>query len=136
MFEFFIMKKGIIIVFSVAIVAAIGLYFYTYQGHRDIGSENSDYKLRLSELQTEFKANDSLFNAKYADKTIEIYGKITALDLGNKSFMLEEKIEVNLMDAIPNTIKISDTIAIKGRYVGFDDLLEEFKIDQAIIVKN
>lgn len=134
MFEICIMKKVIIIVFSVVIVVAIGLYFYTYQDHRDIATEKATYSLTLSEMQNEFKSNDSLFNAKYADQTIEIYGKITALDLENKSFVLEDKITVNFLDSISGNNQISDAIYIKGRYVGYDDLLEEFKMDQAIII--
>ena len=127
--------KKIIIIVSVLVLAAVGLYFYTYQGHRDISSEKAAYTLTLSQLQNEFATNDSLFNAKYADKTIEIYGKITAVDLKNNAVMLDEKIAVNFLDSISATIQVSDSTYIKGRYVGFDDLLEEFKLDQAIIVK-
>lgn len=135
MFKFFIMKKIIIVLVSVLTIAAIGLYFYTYQSHRDISTEDADFTFNFSQLQTDFEANDSLFNAKYADKTMEIYGKITAIDLQNNSIMLDEKIAVTFSDSIDKNSKISDAIYIKGRYVGFDDLLEEFKIDQAIILK-
>jgi hypothetical protein len=127
--------KKFMIVFSLVIIVAIGIYFYTYQSHRDIATEKPDYSLTLSDLQKDFETNDSLFNAKYADKTIEIYGKITAIDLKNKSIMLDDKIAISLDTLEANSLKISDTTFIKGRYVGFDDLLEEFKIDQAIILK-
>jgi hypothetical protein len=127
--------KKFMIVFSLVITVAIGIYFYTYQSHRDIATEKPDYSLTLSDLQKDFETNDSLFNAKYADKTIEIYGKITAIDLKNKSIMLDDKIAISLDTLEANSLKISDTTFIKGRYVGFDDLLEEFKIDQAIILK-
>lgn len=127
--------KKIIIIIVVLVVAAVAIYFYTYQSHRDIASEEANYSLTLSQIQNDFKANDSLFNAKYADKTIEIYGKITAIDLTNNSFMLDEKIAVSFQANNPPNIKISDSAYVKGRYVGYDDLLEEFKVDQAIIVK-
>lgn len=129
------MKKFIFIGLSLILVAGIALYFYAYQSHRDISSEKAAYTLTLSQLQNEFKSGDSLFNAKYADKTIEIYGKITALDLPNRSFVLDEKIAVSFLDSISVNMKIADSTYIKGRYVGYDDLLEEFKIDQAIIIK-
>lgn len=128
------MKKAIVFC-SVILIVAVGGYFYTYQGHRDIASENPDYRLSLLQLQNEFIANDSLFNARYADKTIEIYGKITSLDLSNKAIMLDEHISISCTDAIPENFVVSDSVSVKGRYVGYDDLLEEFKIDQAIIVK-
>jgi len=127
--------KKFMVVFSLVIIVAIGIYFYTYQSHRDIATEKPDYSLTLTNLQKDFETNDSLFNAKYADKTIEIYGIITAIDLKNQSIMLDDKIAISLDTFVANSLKISDTTFIKGRYVGFDDLLEEFKIDQAIILK-
>ncbi len=129
------MKKIIIVLVSIIALALIGLYFYTYKSHRDISTEEADFTFNSSQLQSDFDANDSLFNAKYADKTMEIYGKITAIDLQNNAIMLDEKIAVTFTDSISDNSKISDSIYIKGRYVGFDDLLEEFKIDQAIIIK-
>ena len=129
------MKKIIIVLVSLFVVAAVALYFYTYKGHRDIASEDADFTVTLSKLQSEFQSNDSLFNAKYADKTIEIYGKVTALDLKNNAFMLDEKIVVSFLDSTQHSIQTSDSIVAKGRYVGYDDLLEEFKIDQASVVK-
>lgn len=127
--------KKIIITISILFVSAVGIYFYVYQGHRNIATEEADFSLTLLKLKSEFSANDSLFNAKYADKTIEIYGKVTAIDLSNQSIMLDEKINVNFAAVIPTSITVSSSLRIKGRYVGFDELLEEFKIDQAIIIK-
>jgi hypothetical protein len=129
------MRKIIIVLLSVLSVAAIGLYFYAYQSHRDISTEDAAYSLTLSELQIDFRTSDSLFNAKYADKTIEIYGKITAIDVKNFSFMIDDKIAVTFQDSTQPRIKVLDSAYVKGRYVGYDDLLEEFKIDQAIIVE-
>lgn len=129
------MKKIILILLSIFFITAIGLYFYTYQNHRNISTEKAAFTLTLSKLQSEFAKNDSLFNAKYADKTIEIYGKVTSVDLQNQSLMLDDKIVIGFENPISIAIKISDTTHIKGRYVGYDDLLDEFKIDQAIIVK-
>lgn len=129
------MKKIIIVSLSVLSVAAICLYFYTYQSHRDISTEDAAYSMTLSELQGDFKSNDSLFNAKYADKTIEIYGKITSIDLKNNSLMIDDKIAVTFQDSTQSIFKVSDSTYVKGRFVGYDDLLEEFKIDQATIVR-
>jgi hypothetical protein len=127
--------KKIIFVFLLVISVATGIYFYAYRSHRNIGSEKPDYSLTLSTIQKDFEANDSLFNAKYADKTIEIYGRITAIDLKNQSIMLDDKIAVSFDNHAANNLKILDSTLIKGRYVGFDDLLDEFKVDQAVILK-
>lgn len=128
------MKKIIITSFVILIIVAISVYFYTYQEHRDISSENADFSISTFALQQEFQANDSLFNDKYVDKTIEIYGKTSNVDLIHHTIVIDNKTVVVLKDSIVKNIKLEEDIKIKGRYVGYDDLLEEFKFDQAIIV--
>ena len=79
--------------------------------------------------------NDSETNIKkYADKTIETYGKITSLDLENNAIVLDNKVFLKMTEMISKDLTIQQTVKIKGRFVGFDDLLEELKMDQCIIV--
>ncbi|WP_146171739.1 OB-fold protein [Flavobacterium magnum] len=127
------MKKIILTVFVVIAIAAVGLYFYMYKGHRDIATEEAAYSVKVAELQKQFSENDSLSNKKYLDKTIEVYGKITSTDLGAHSIMLDEKLSARLKDSTATGFEVGKSIRIKGRFVGYDDLLEEFQLDQATI---
>ena len=129
------MKKIIVISLIILVIAAIGLYFYTYKEHRDIAKESVAFSISTQALQKEFNENDSLFNLKYADKTIEIYGKTSDVDVSNHTIIIDGKVEVVLVDTIMKNIELSKDVKIKGRYVGYDDLLEEFKMDQATLVK-
>lgn len=129
------MKKIIGISFVILVIVAIGLYFYTYKDHRDIASEEVSFSISTKALQDEFNENDSLFNLKYADKTIEIYGKTSDVYVSNHTIIIDGKVEVVLVDTIMKNIGLSKDVKIKGRYVGYDDLLEEFKMDQATLVK-
>lgn len=129
------MKKIIGISFVILVIVAISLYFYTYKDHRDIASEEVSFSISTKALQDEFNENDSLFNLKYADKTIEIYGKTSDVDVSNHTIIIDGKVEVVLVDTIMKNIELSKDVKIKGRYVGYDDLLEEFKMDQATLVK-
>lgn len=129
------MKKIVITSVFVLVAAAVAIYFYVYKSHRDISSEKADFSTSISQLKKEFSDNDSIFNSKYADKTIEIYGKTTTIDLANHSIVIDDKATVIFTDTILQNITLQEDIKIKGRYVGYDDLLEEFTIDQATIVK-
>lgn len=128
------MKKIIVTSFVILIIAAVSFYFYAYKEHRDISSETADFSISTNTLQQEFNTNDSLFNAKYADRTVEIYGKISTVDLINSTIIIDNKFEVVFKDVVVKNLKIQDNIKTKVRYVGYDDLLEEFKFDQAVIV--
>ena len=127
------MKKKALIAVTVFLVLAFATYKYMYKSHRNISTETVSYSASVKEVYTAFQQNDSLANAKYIDKTIEIYGKITNLDLSNKIITVDEKLLARFTNSIPNTLKLQNSIALKGRVVGFDDLLEEIQMDQCTI---
>ena len=129
------MKKKVLIAVTVFLVLAFATYKYMYKSHRNISTETVSYSASVKEVYTAFQQNDSLANAKYIDKTIEIYGKITNLDLSNKIITVDEKLLARFTNSIPNTLKLQNSIALKGRVVGFDDLLEEIQMDQCTIKK-
>lgn len=124
------MRKKIMIVLAFLVVVGIGLYFYMYKNHRDIASESADYTLTVKALQQQFKDNYTLANKKYADKTIEVYGKITGIDLPSHTVTVDENLSAVFRDSVLDHLTIEKQAKIKGRFVGYDDLLEEFKMDQ------
>lgn len=134
-FKKYKMKNKIAIVLLVLIVASVSLYFYAYKGHRDIATENADFELTVTALSKEFSENDSLANSKYADKTIEIYGKVSNIDLQSHTIVVDEKLSAVFTDSVLPKINLQEQIKIKGRFVGYDDLLEEFKVDQVTVVE-
>ena len=129
------MKKKISIGLMVVIVLIFGVYNYIYQDHRNISSEEANYSVSVASLINELHINDSLTLKKYRDKTIELSGKITTIDKSTNSIVVDEKMNAVLTDSIPKNIKINQSIKIKGRFIDYDDLLEEFKMDQVSILK-
>ena len=104
-----------------------------YKSHRDIASEDAAFSKTVSEVFQAFTANDSLANKTYLDKTISVKGKVTNIDLANKIITVDEKLSARFTDKIPDTIKLQDSITLKGRLIGFDDLLKEIQMDQCTI---
>lgn len=126
-------KLGLIIV----LLALIGsfIYFYAYKNHRDISAEEAQYTIKSSDLLSDFTKNDSVANSKYQDKTIQVSGEITSIEKESKGIVLDNKLFGTFKDSIPNNLVKGNVITIKGRFIGYDDLLEEFKIDQITVVK-
>ena len=129
------MKKIILFVLAFIVIFVIGLYFYMYQGHRDISTENADFAVTVKVLQSDYIKSDTMFTKKYADKTIEVYGKITAVDAAENGIVLDEKLSVTFNDSTAKDIAVGKSIKVKGRLLNYDDLLEEFRMDQAVISK-
>lgn len=129
------MKKKILIGLIVLVVLVFGAYKYVYKSHRDISSEEANYNVTVSSLNNEFKQSDSLTLIKYRDKTINLSGKITNIDVASKSIVIDEKMNAVFTDSFPKSIKVNQTVSVKGRFIDYDDLLEEFKMDQVSISK-
>ena len=121
------------IVFLMLLVATT-IFIYAYKEHRNISSEKPDYELKAEQLIKEFDSNIEIANQKYVDRTIISYGKITSLDLNNRMIVVDEKIVIEFSISIPKQLKIGDFLKFKGRFVGFDELFQELKIDQATVL--
>ena len=121
------------IVFLMLLVATT-IFIYAYKEHRNISSEKPDYELKAEQLIKEFDSDVEIANQKYVDRTIISYGKITSLDLNNRMIVVDEKIVIEFSILISNQLKIGDFLKFKGRFVGFDELFQELKIDQATVL--
>ncbi|MFY7938972.1 MAG: OB-fold protein [Flavobacterium sp.] len=128
------MKKKVFILLVVIISASVAFYFYAYKSHRNIADETSEYVISVENFEKDFAQNDSLANLKYLDKTVEIKGKITAIETENKALIIDEKVFASFNDVFPNDLKTGKVLTVKGRFVGYDDLLEQYKIDQITII--
>ncbi|MFL9830110.1 hypothetical protein ABS764_04525 [Flavobacterium sp. ST-87] len=129
------MKKKILIGILISAVIVIVFYGYIYQSHRDISTEAATYSISIPELEKEFTTNDSLALLKYQDQTIELKAQITAVDIENKAIILDNKVFATFNESLPENILPGKTIIIKGRFLGYDDLLEEFKLDQSSVIR-
>ncbi len=123
--QYIVLASGLFVLFL-----AVSAYKYVYREHRDIGSEKVDFSMSAVELKA-ILAQESIAS-KYIDKVIQTYGKITAIE--QQSAIIDDKVQVNFKGDVSNNLNLESAIAIKGRCVGYDDLLELVKIDQAVLV--
>ncbi len=129
------MTKKVLLGIALIVVISLSVYLFAYKGHRDIQSETADFVVTIPEIEKEFTSNDSLANRKYQDKTVELTAVISAIDNEDEAIVLDQKVFATFKDGLPKSISVGKTIKIKGRFLGYDELLEEFKIDQTSIVQ-
>jgi hypothetical protein len=128
------MKKKILLGISLCLAIASLVYLYAYKGHRDISSETPDYVVTVSGLEREFLSNEKLAYIKYQNKTIELNATISSIDVVSKGIVLDEKMFATFKDSIPKNLISGKNLKIKGRFLGYDELLGEFKIDQSSVI--
>ncbi len=109
-----------------------GIHRYMYQPHRDIAAEAADYTLQPESLKAAMSRADEEY--KFINKVIQTQGKITSVD--QHSIILDDMIQINFESALPGYLNPDSTLTIKGRCIGYDDLLELVKIDQATVITN
>lgn len=130
------MSKRNKIIFTIllilAFVAFIG-YQYVYQKHRDISNEKASYEITINDLNSEYSLSWEKANQKFLDKTILITGVVTSIDKTNQSYIIDEKINCNSVENIK--VNVGSIVSVKGRFIGYDELLEEYKLDECSIVK-
>ena len=120
-----------IIVVLISVVGIIFAYNYLYPDHRSISEESVSYTLDAESVFNEFKADYNLAESKYLDQTIVVSGIITSIDI--KSITISNKIYCQF-ETLNTDLKVNDPVAVKGRCIGFDDLLEEIKLDQCSVI--
>lgn len=131
----FNMKKNkFLLVFLLVAVLGYVLYSYVYKGHRDIASEKGSFLVTANSIHDEFKANEKKATQKYLDKTIDVYGKISNVDVSENAIILDEKLFAVFKEKLPSNLKEVSNVKIKGRFIGYDDLLEELKMDQCVLI--
>ena len=125
------MKKQVKIVITLVLLL-LGVYFaynYMYQDHRDIKGEKAVVLISASELVSYFNENNS---EKVLNKTVQVSGIITEID--TKNITLDDKVQCSF-DAEIKNLNLNETITVKGRCIGFDELFDVAKIDQSSIIK-
>ncbi len=118
-------------VFGLLIILILCGYLYLNQSHRNIKDEEVRYTLTSSELEESFGISGS--EMRIVDQVIQTQGRITALD--EKTITIDKKIDVSFMEKLPVGLKTGMKATIKGRCVGYDDLLGMVKVDQAILIE-
>lgn len=109
-------------------------YNYMYKEHRNISTEKAEFNTTAEVLIKEY-INDLETNInRYLDKIIQLKGTITEVD--KESFTLN-KVIVCYADSITlSSVENNSSVIVKGRNIGFDELLELIKLDQVTIINN
>ncbi len=123
-------KKNKFFITALVLFSSIGFVIYTFamRAPNTIENKKIDFigsadKLLLIILD---------HNEAWQDKIVVVSGEVTGKD--DKGIMLSSKIYCQLKHTTElQKINLSNNISLKGRIIGYDDLLEELKLDQCII---
>lgn len=110
----------------------LGGYMYLMKGgERNLQTEDAAFKISAKDLSSEFNADAAKATKKYLNKAVEISGVVTSDK--NKEMVLNTNIICTMQE--PVQIDNGHNTCVKGRILGFDDLMGEIKLDQCYLIK-
>ena len=100
-----------------------------YKDHRDIRTEVSEIEIAAPYLLERFKKDDA---KDLLNRTITVTGSITQVE--SAVITIDSNVHCSFGSEVKGFEK-GETIVIKGRCIGYDDLFEIVKLDQCTIIK-
>lgn len=125
-----IKKIGILLVLLLIAVSGF-TYYINNAGKRDLLKEETKYTVTARQLLNEFSQNEETATRKYLNQAIALSGTIT--DASKGELILDAHTICTLQD-VEKLLEKGKKISVKGRVVGFDNLLGEIKIDNCFII--
>ncbi|WP_178991028.1 OB-fold protein [Winogradskyella schleiferi] len=121
-----------LIIFGILIISVIAGYNYIFQDHRTIEDETAEFIISASAIGNQFSNDLKTAEATYLNKTIEVSGRIS--EINTTEVTLDDKVFCQFSEALEASIQQNSKLKIKGRVIGYDDLLEQVKLDQCTII--
>ena len=128
------MKKSRIIALVLLLAVVVGVSAFNYVMHgggRNLLKEETNFWVSSDALAKEFSSNTTMANTKYLEKAVAVKGIVA--EVNNNVITLDNGI-VCTLQTTNTAIKKDQVVTIKGRVLGYDDLMGEIKLDQCFSI--
>lgn len=117
------------VLIGILLLATLGYKITFDTKHRVIAEEQVDYVLTAKDLQANFTIDEQEAVGLYLDRVLQLSGQVTEVE--EASVVLDDRVQINFLEAVANSFQPGQELTVKGRCVGYDELLLQVKIDQA-----
>ncbi len=123
------MKNKALIAIVILILTTYFSYNYIYHQHRNVLLEKAKYHLTSDSLFNHFKNNQTEANGLYINEIIALKG--TVKNISTQQLILYPSVVCRVdSNFVLSGINPNDSVELKGRCIGFDDLFLEVKMDK------
>ncbi len=122
-------NKTLFILLFLSVVICFCSYSYIYKPHQNIETATVNYHGDSKEFLKLVKENA----ITWLDQTIVLTGVVCEID--KNGIILDNTIYCQFKKSKNSNVSNQTEITIKGNMIGYDDLLEEVKLNQCIILK-
>ena len=117
------------------IIGSVFIYFTYNKPHTDFSKSRSEFTIESKDLISFYQINPENANAKYLDKILLLTGIVTETE--ENIIILDNGIVCTLdpSQKVNEKINLGTKVSVKGRCIGYDDLLEEIRVDHSFVMK-
>ena len=113
------------------LVALVAFVYYTKSLKPDYASMKPTLITDSHDLLWRFQMNEG---AELINQVVQFRGKVTGFD--SLLVIMDHRLICNPDSTMVNDLSIGDSTTLKGRCIGYDDLLEELRLDHVVKIMN
>ena len=113
------------------LVALVAFVYYTKSLKPDYASIKPTLITDSHDLLWRFQMNEG---AELINQVVQFRGKITGFD--SLLVIMDHRLICNPDSTMVDDLTIGDSTTLKGRCIGYDDLLEELRLDHVVKIMN
>ena len=113
------------------LVALVAFVYYTKSLKPDYASMKPTLITDSHDLLWRFQMNEG---AELINQVVQFRGKITGYD--SLLVIMDHRLICNPDSTMVDDLSIGDSTTLKGRCIGYDDLLEELRLDHVVKIMN
>ena len=113
------------------LVALVAFVYYTKSLKPDYASIKPTLITDSHDLLWRFQMNEG---AELINQVVQFRGKITGFD--SPLVIMDHRLICNPDSTMVDDLIIGDSTTLKGRCIGYDDLLEELRLDHVVKIMN
>ena len=113
------------------LVALVAFVYYTKSLKPDYASMKPTLITDSHDLLWRFQMNEG---AELINQVVQFRGKVTGFD--SLLVIMDHRLICNPDSTMVDDLSIGDSTTLKGRCIGYDDLLEELRLDHVVKIMN
>lgn len=113
------------------LVALVAFVYYTKSLKPDYASIKPTLTTDSHDLLWRFQMNEG---AELINQVVQFRGKVTGFD--SLLVIMDHRLICNPDSTMVDDLSIGDSTTLKGRCIGYDDLLEELRLDHVVKIMN
>ena len=113
------------------LVALVAFVYYTKSLKPNYSSMKPTLTTDSHDLLWRFQMNEG---AELINQVVQFRGKITGFD--SILVIMDHRLICNPDSTMVDDLSIGDSTTLKGRCIGYDDLLEELRLDHVVKIMN